>query len=197
MTLAAVLAGALAAGLVTAGPAPHEPEQGGNGRAQLVASTSANPNATGNGKPLLTNSLDGKPILAVAGLQPGQSRSGQVTVRNAGSAPGTVNLWQSNLTTGPTARPNLAARVRLTVHDGALQKDLYVGPYQNFPALQGALLLCGVPTGRDSCPAWAKGETHVFTFTVTFPDAPSGGGVDINTYQSTWLRSAFEWSSVI
>jgi hypothetical protein len=197
IALAAVLGAGLIASLVTALPAPRDAEPGANGQVQLVASTNGNPNAGDAGRPLVTNSLDGKPILTVADLQPGRSRSGQVTVKNAGSAPQTVGVWQSNLTAGPADRPNLAAWAQLTVHDGALNKTLYAAPYKDFPAMQQPLLVCGVPKNKESCPAWAKGESHVFTFTVTFPDVPAGSGADINTYQSTWLRSEFDWASVI
>lgn len=197
MTLAALLGAGLAAGLVTVLPAPRDAEPGAKDQVQLVASANPNGNSSGDGKPLVINSLDGKPILRVADLQPGRSRSGQVTVKNAGSAPQAVSVWQNNLATGPANRPNLAARTRLTVHDDALNKTLYAGAYKDFPAMQRPLQVCGLPRNKESCPAWAKGESHVFTFTVTLPDAPAGSGTDINTYQSTWLRSEFDWASVI
>ena len=193
MTLVAVVAAALAGGVVMAHPTPHDPKPHATGRLQLVAAS----NGDANGKPMLSNSLDGKPILTVVGLQPGQSRSGQVTVKNAGSAPETVTVWQSGLTAGPAGRPNLAAWAQLAVYDAALNKTIYLGGYRDFPALQRPMTLCGVPNGKDSCPSWAKGETHVFTFTVTFPDVPRGSAVNINTYQSTWLQSELDWASVI
>ena len=189
IALVAVVAAVLAAG-VTARQAPSEPGPGATGRLQLVA-------AAGNTgtKPLLSNSLDGKPILTVTGLQPGQSRSGQVTIKNAASAPLNVAVGQSGLTTGPAGRPNLAAWAQLTVYDAAVKKSVYAGAYRDFPTLQRPVILCGAPNGKDSCPSWVKGETHVFTFTVTFPDVPKGSAVNINTYQSTWLQSQFDWAS--
>ena len=199
MTLVAVIAAALAAGVVTTHPAPRDPRPRTTGRLQLVASdnTSANGAANSAGKPMVSNSLDGKPILTVVGLQPGQSRTGQLTVKNAGAAPETVTVWQSGLTSGPASRPNLAAWAQLAVYDAALNKTIYLGAYRDFPALQHPLTVCGVPTAKDSCPSWAKGETHVFTFTVTFPDVPRGSATNINTYQSTWLQSELDWASVI
>lgn len=191
MTLVAVLTAALTASVVTASPPPRDPDPSPNGEVRLVASTDS------EGRPILTNSLDGRPILAIADLQPGQSRSGQVTLRNAGSAPQSVSLWQIGLASGPAERPDLAAWVQLAVYDGALGKRLYLGAYQDFPTSAHPMLLCGVPAKKNTCPAWAKGETHVFTFTVTFPDVPTGSGVDVNTYQSTWLRSEFDWASAI
>ena len=191
MTLVAVLTAGLTAGVATASPAPRDPGPSPTGEVRLVASTDT------EGKPILTNSLDGKPILAIADLQPGQSRSGQVTLRNAGSAPQSVSLWQTGLTSGPAERPSLAAWAQLAVYDGALGKRLYLGTYQGFPTQLHPMLLCGIPTKKNACPAWAKGETHVFTFTVTFPDVPTGSGVNVNTYQSTWLRSGFDWTSAI
>jgi len=188
MTLVAVAAAVLTAGIVTAGPAPRDPDPPGG--VELVATTST------SGKPIVTNSLDGKPILTIANLQPRQSQSGQVTLKNAGSGPQTVALWQTGVSNGPAGRPNLAAWAQLTVYDGALKKNIYLGAYKDFPTLLRPMLLCGVPTNKSACPAWASGETHVFTFTVTFPDAPPGSAVNINTYQSTWLRSEFDWASV-
>jgi hypothetical protein len=195
MTLVAVIAAALAAGVVTTHPAPRDPRPRTTGRLQLVASDNAGANSAG--KPMLSNSLDGKPILTVVGLQPGQSRTGQLTVKNAGAAPETVTVWQSGLTSGPASRPNLAAWAQLAVYDAALNKTIYAGAYQNFPTLLSPLTVCGVPSGKVSCPSWAKGETHVFTFTVTFPDVPRGSATNINTYQSTWLQSEFDWASAI
>ena len=189
LALVAVLTVALAAAVVTARPARQDPDPAS--RLQLVASNAD------NGKPLVSNSLDGSAIFTIVGLQPGQSRSGQVTVKNAGSAPETVAVWQSGLTSGPAGRPNLAAWAQLTVYDAALSKAIYSGAYQNFPTLPNPVLLCGVPSGKDTCPKWAKGETHVFTFTVTFPDVPKGSAVNINTYQSTRLQSEFDWVSAI
>ena len=189
LALVAVLTVALAAAVVTARPARQDPDPAS--RLQLVASNAD------NGKPMVSNSLDGSAIFTIVGLQPGQSRSGQVTVKNAGSAPETVSVWQSGLTSGPAGRPNLAAWAQLTVYDAALNKAIYSGAYQNFPTLPNPVLLCGVPSGKDTCPKWAKGETHVFTFTVTFPDVPKGSAVNINTYQSTRLQSEFDWVSAI
>jgi hypothetical protein len=191
MTLVAVLAAALTIGGATARPAPRATDRNSAGPVQLVATTNT------TGKPIVTNSLDGKPILTIADLRPGQSRSGQVTLKNAGSAAQTVGVWQSGLTSGPSGKPNLAAWVQLAVYDGALGKNVYSGAYQDFPALLRPMVLCGIPTGKNSCPDWAKGETHVFTFTVAFPDVATGSGVNINTYQSTWLRSEFDWAAFI
>jgi len=150
--------------------------------------------STGSGQ-LLSNSLDGKPILTVVGLQPGQSRAGQVTVKNAGTTSLTVTVRQSGLTSGPTGRPNLAAWVQLTVYDATTNKTVFAGAYQNFPT--SPFVLCGAPSGKAGCPGWAKGETHAFTFTVTFPDIPKGSVVNVNTYQSTWLRSEFAWATAL
>jgi hypothetical protein len=191
MTLVAVLAAGLTAGIASASPAPRDPDPSPEGGVRLVASTDS------EGRPILTNNLDGKPILAIADLLPGQSRSGQVTLRNAGSAPQSVSLWQTDLASGPAERPNLAAWAQLAVYDGALKKSLYLGAYQDFPTQPDPMPLCGIPTKKSTCPAWAKGETHVFTFTVTFPDVPAGSDVNVNTYQSTWLRSQFDWASAI
>jgi hypothetical protein len=190
ITLASVLGATLAAVVISAWPTQRGTDPVAADHMQLVATVVA------SGKPIVTNSLDGSPIFNIANLQPGQSRSGQVTVKNAGSSPQIVGVWQSGLSSGPANRPSLAAWVQLAVYDGALNKNVYLGPYEDFPALQRAMLLCGFPTNTNSCPAWAEGETHVFTFTVTMPDASHGSGVDINSYQATWLQSEFDWASV-
>ena len=190
ITLASVLGATLAAVVISAWPTQRGTVPVAEDHMQLVATVAA------SGTPIVTNSLDGSPIFNIANLQPGQSRSGQVTVKNAGSSPQIVGVWQSGLRSGPASRPSLAAWVQLAVYDGALKRNVYLGAYKDFPALQRAMLLCGVPTNTNSCPAWAEGEIHVFTFTVTMPDAPHGSGVDINGYQATWLQSEFDWASV-
>ena len=190
ITLASLLAAALITVVVSTWPTERETGPGAEDHLQLVAT------AVVTGKPIVTNSLDGRPIFSIVNLQPGQSRSGQVTIKNAGSSPQIVGIWQSNLASGPANRPSLPGWVQLAVYDGALNKDVYLGAYQDFPTLQRAMLLCGMPTNMNSCPAWAEGETHEFTFTVTMPDAPYGSGVDINGYQATWLQSEFDWASV-
>jgi hypothetical protein len=191
ITLASVLGATLAAVVISAWPTQRGTDPVAADHMQLVATVVA------SGRPIVTNSLDGKPILTIADLRPGQSRSGQVTLKNAGSAAQTVGVWQSGLTSGPSGKPNLAAWVQLAVYDSALGKNVYSGAYQDFPALLRPMVLCGIPTRKNSCPDWAKGETHVFTFTVIFPDVATGSGVNINTYQSTWLRSEFDWAAFI
>ena len=188
--LVVVLAAGLSAGLVVVPPQHRPAEPGADTGIELVAANGNSPNQ------IMTNSLDGKPIITVADFRPGQSRSGQVTVKNAASPAQTVHVWQSALTTGPAGRPNLAGWVRLTVYDATLNRNVYQGAYRDFPALAQPLLICGAPTKKDTCPAWAKNESHVFTFTVTFPDAQPGNGTTLNSYQSTWLRSVFDWASV-
>ena len=187
-TLLAFAAGLLAAGLVAA--APREAAPAGED-IQLVATNGV------AGKPNVTNSLDGRPVLTISNVQPGQSRTGQVTLKNTGSAPERVWVWQTALTTGPAGRPDLSAWVRLSVYDSALARTVYVGPYNGFPPVDRPIQLCGVPTKKDACPSWAKGESHTYTFTVTFPDAAAGSGVNVNSYQSTWLRSQLDWTSAI
>jgi hypothetical protein len=183
-----------AAGLVAAlaawpagGGDPAGPGPGSDGAPDIRLVATAD-----NNSQFVTNSLDGRPILTVANLGPGQSRSGQVTLKNAGSAAQSVSVWQAGLATGPTGRPDLAAWVRLTVYDGALKTNVYDGTYAGFATSTRPLLVCGVPTKKSTCPAWDKNESHTFTFTVTFPDA----GTSIDRYQSTWLRSTFNWTSV-
>jgi len=186
LSAAVLAAGLLAAAFITGPDIASTPDDERLPDIQLVGTSGATPNE------LVTNSLDGRPILTVNSIGPGQSRSGQLTLRNAGSAAQSVSVWQSGLTTGPAGRPNLAAWVRLTVYDAALNKNVFSGPYANFATTAAPLTICGVPTKKATCPAWDKGETHAFTFTVTFPDTAAG----VNAYQSTWLRSQFNWTSV-
>ena len=188
----AILAAGLVAVLAAWPTGPTGPIPAGDTDAgiELVAASGNTQNQ------VVTNSLNGKPILTVADFRPGQSRSGQVTLKNVGSAAQSVMVWQTGLTTGPAGRPDLAAWVRLTVYDAALKTNVYVGTYSGFATSTQPLLVCGVPTKKASCPAWDKAETHTFTFTVTFPDVAAGAGINLDTYQSTWLRSEFDWTSV-
>ena len=143
--------------------------------------------ANGHGKPAITDSKDGQPILSVAyppGLKVGQPYSGSVTITNSGSAPLVVTAWQSGLA---SPAPDLAGWASLTVYDQSLGQNVYNGTAAGF--WTSAHVLCGLPAHSASCPKWAGGEAHTFQFTVVIPD-----GVNVNRFQGAAFHTTYQWA---
>ena len=139
----------------------------------IFNSTSANPgNLTTSGIMEQSNSADGQAILTVEKLLPGQSGNGTVTIENVGDANGDFTLTASNLVDEP-ATPALSDVLTLVVTDGTT--EVYNGP------------LGGIAT--VALGTWQAGESHSFTFTVTF-DAAAG-----NEYQDARTTVDFTWNA--
>lgn len=139
----------------------------------LFSSTSANPgNVTASGIMEMDNSADGQAILTAQDLLPGDSASGTVTVENVGDAGGDFTLSAGNLVDEP-ADPALSGVLTLTVTDGGT--TVYSGLLNAF---------AGADLGT-----WAAGESHTYTFTVTF-DSASG-----NEYQGARSSVDFTWDA--
>jgi hypothetical protein len=139
----------------------------------LFSSSSANPgNLVSSGIMSLNNSADGKAILTAEGLLPGESGAGTVTITNVGESEGTFTLTASNLLDDPVD-PGLSEVMTLDVTDGTT--SVYTGP------------LSGIST--ENLGTWEAGETHTYTFTVTF-DVASG-----NEYQGAQTTLDFTWSA--
>ena len=115
-----------------------------------------------------SNSRDGRAILTATGLQPGDARAGQVTIRNGG---GSGHLALTTRSSG-----DLASRLRLSV------RETTGGPARIDE------LLAAAPACVDlgDLPA---GASRTYSFSVLFPpgpgdDAAAGGAA----------RADFEWS---
>jgi hypothetical protein len=168
MSLAAVGL-ALAAGLASR-PAPQPAEA----RMELVAGTLS-----------MSNSRDGAAILTAAGMAPGVSRVGDVTIANTGDLAGTFSLSKSNLgdTPGP-AGGALSAALDLLVQDvtnAGVPVTVYSGKL-------GAM-------GPRALGDWAPGASHTYRFTVSLPDggAPPSATAGDNAYQSSTVSVRYDW----
>jgi spore coat-associated protein N len=152
---------ALAVGLASA-PAPPVEAQ-----VELVSGTLS-----------MSNSRDGAAILTAAGMAPGDSRSGDVTIANTGDLTGTFSLSKSNLgdTPGPFGGA-LSSALDLVVEDvtnPAAPATVYAGKLA---------AMAPRPLGD-----WAPGTARTFRFTLSFPDT-SGD----NAYQSSAVSVRFDW----
>jgi hypothetical protein len=140
----------------------------------IFNSTSANPgNLTTSGIMEQSNSADGQAILTVEKLLPGQSGEGTVTIENVGDADGDFTLTASNRVDEP-ATPALSDVLTLVVTDGTT--EVYNGP------------MSGIAT--VALGTWSAGESHTFTFTVTF--STDAG----NEYQDARTTVDFTWNAV-
>jgi hypothetical protein len=171
LMILAALGIALAAGLAS-GPEPRPAEA----RMDLVGGTLA-----------MSNSRDGAAILTVAGMAPGDSRAGDVTIANTGDLTGTFSLSKSNLadTPGP-AGGALSAALDLLVQD-------VTNPGAPTTVYTGKLGAMDPRALGD----WAPGASHTYRFTVSLADGgapPSAIGGD-NAYQSSAVSVRYDWTA--
>jgi hypothetical protein len=98
---------------------------------------------------------------------------------------------------------NLSAQLRLTVADTTTGRLVFSGLFNatggappGYPSLATAVRICGARvTARDSCPVWGHGESHSFSFQLTFPNTARPAGID-NPYQGTRASAAFLWGTL-
>ncbi len=116
-------------------------------------------------------------ILTASDLAPGQSASGVVEIRDAGTRPATLKLAATNLQEGGGGAL-IGPSLQLTVRDLTRSSDaiVYSGP------------LSGLGTIRAG--ALAAGERRRYSFEATLPDP---GLVD-NALAGAWARLDFRWT---
>jgi spore coat-associated protein N len=166
---------ALALALATAlwsrpAPAPAE------ARVQLV-----------NGTLSMSNAKDGSAILTAAGMAPGDTRVGEVTIANTGSLAGAYALSRSDLrdTPGPAAG-TLSTALDLLVQDvtnpGA--------PATVYSGKLGAM-------GPSDLGTWGPGAARTYRFTVSLPDggAPASATTGDNAYQGSAVSVNYDWTA--
>jgi hypothetical protein len=161
------LAGAIAS------PPPPPP---GEAQVELLGGTLA-----------MSNSRDGAAILTAAGMAPGDSRVGDVTIANTGDLTATFSLSKSNLgdTPGP-ARGTLSTALDLLVQDvtnpGA--------PATVYSGKLGAM-------GPRALGGWAPGASRTYRFTVSLPDGgpPPSETLGDNAYQSSAMSVQYDWNA--
>ncbi|MDX6669069.1 MAG: spore coat-associated protein [Solirubrobacteraceae bacterium] len=121
-----------------------------------------------------TNSKNGQPILTVAGMKPGASAIGTVTLTNSGTVAGDFTLSSSNL----AQTKGLAGQLDLLVQDitnAGAPVAVYVGKLGAMPSQ---------PLGT-----FAAGSAHTYRFTVTLPLATG------NAFQNATASIEYDWSS--
>jgi hypothetical protein len=152
-------------------------------------SASANPSNTfSSGTLTQTNSKDAAAILTASGMKPGDTKTGSVTITNAGSLPGTFTLSKSNLTNPNlgTGGEKLSDQLDVTIKDGAT--TVYSGKLGAMGAitLDGDTATAGTQQFGKSGSATAA---HTYDFTVTLPSATG------DAYQGTSTSVEYDWTA--
>jgi hypothetical protein len=132
--------------------------------------------------PLVANDLDGTAILRSDALAPGETTTGEVTIRNAGDAAGAFTLAPSRAIDAgaPLAGP-LSALLDLSVTD--------VTGATPVPVFSGKL----ATMRRTGLGTFTAGETHRYRFALSYP-AGIAAEVD-NLYQGASASVQFDWDA--
>jgi spore coat-associated protein N len=152
----------------------------------LFTSSSANPENTFTAGSLShSNSNEGAAILTAAGIVPGDTETGRVTIKNTGDVSGKFRLSTSNLSDTPGPNGGRLSKVlRLKVVDRtSTPRTIYNGAYNAMPSI-------GLGT-------WAKDEEHTYNFTVTFPNGgvPPSPTTGDNAYKGSSTKIQFNWDA--
>jgi hypothetical protein len=138
----------------------------------------------GNGSLSIVNSRGEGAILSAAGLVPGGSVSGEVTIQNSGTVSGGFTLAGTDVVDTPGVGGGLLSqRLQLVVLDLTTPRTVYSG------ALNGL-------ASRD-LGTIGPGQARTYRFTATLPDGgtpptPLGGD---NAYQDARVVSAYLWTA--
>jgi hypothetical protein len=150
----------------------------------LATADPSAPEATGeaaSGALSLATAAGGTAILSAERMVPGDERTGTVTIRNTGEAPGTLLLTREALhdPAGPNGgRLGEALRLRVEEVGGT---PLYTGPLAELAAL---------PVG-----SLAAGAARTFRLTASWPDGgiPAGPASGDNALQGASVRVDYAW----
>jgi hypothetical protein len=132
--------------------------------------------------PLVANDREGGAILSAAALAPGQTTSGEVTIRNAGDAAGAFTLSSSaGIDSGAPAAGPLSGVLDLAITDvtGATPVPLFAGKLATLP--------------RVALGTFAAGAQRRYRFELTYPNGPA---VVNNAYQGASASIRFDWDAV-
>jgi hypothetical protein len=144
----------------------------------LFTSSAPNPkNTVSAGSMSQDNSADDSAIMGAGDLLPGDSVEGSATIENVGDARGDFTLRVKDIEDEPG--PNggaLSSWLALKVFEGT--EVIWSGPLGKLQANLGT---------------WSPGESHTYTFEITFPSA--GTSVD-DAYQGSRVTATFEWHAV-
>jgi hypothetical protein len=134
---------------------------------------SANPtNVFSAGTLAMSNTPTGMSA-TISNMVPGDSHAGTVVIKNTGTVQGHFFL-EPVVIVGPST---FADELRLVVAEGAT--TIYTGP------------LSGL--GQKDLGTWAAGDTHTYSFTVSFPD--TGVGLE-NAFMGASTTADFNWTAV-
>lgn len=134
------------------------------------------------------NSRDGQPVFTVAGLGPGGSASGDVTLRNTGTLAARFTLSAADVADVPG--PNggiLSQRLLVTVTD-------VTAPAEPLTVYDGGL---AAMTPRDAG-VFAPGQSRSFRFVASLPDGgdPAGPAEGDNAFQAAQASVSYVWDAV-
>jgi hypothetical protein len=121
----------------------------------------------------LSSSAPNQAIVAAAGMRPGDSRQGTISIGNQGSAPGTVTLKASGLT-GTALAAVIELKVEDTTAGGSTQK--WSGKLASF--------------GSVGLGSFAAGSSRSYRITLSWPAAASEASL-----QGASTSLAFQWSA--
>jgi hypothetical protein len=135
----------------------------------------------------MSNAGEGGAIVTAAGMAPGDSRAGDVTISNTGDLAGAYSLSQSNLTDTPGPA------------GGALSSglDVLVQDVTNLAA--PATVYSGklAAMGPRALGTWAAGAARTYRFTVSLPDGgpPPSPITGDNAYQGSAVSVKYDWTA--
>jgi RTX calcium-binding nonapeptide repeat (4 copies) len=137
-----------------------------------------------SGSMSLFNSREGAAIFALENIGPGEGGTGEVTVENAGTLPGTLALVPVDPSDMPgTYGGLLSARLELRLEDvsSGTASQLYDGRLSAMPEMQLGEVKAG--------------ESRTYRFLVAMLDggAPSSPWADDNLYQRASMSLGYEW----
>lgn len=135
-----------------------------------------------------SNSRDGQPLLTVAGLAPGGSAGGEVTLRNTGTLAARFALSADDVTDLPGRNGGLLSqRLRLAVTE-VTRADAPAPVYDGgFAAM----------ASRD-IGVFAPGQSRSFRFVASLPDGgvPAGPAEGDNAFQGARASARYVWDAV-
>ena len=152
----------------------------------VFTSSSANPDNTfTSGNLSQSNSRPNVAILRAENMVPGDSETGDVTIKNSGDVTGNFRLESSGLedTPGPNGGA-LSKALKLKIVDTSANRVIYSGDFDRMPA--------------KNLGSWPAGQAHRYRFTVTFPDTgtPSSPTSGDNRYKDATTKIDFVWTAV-
>ena len=156
------------------------------GSLAVFSSSSANPNNQFTAGNLThSNSKNGSAILTATNMVPGDSSTGEVVITNTGDVSGVFTLSTSNLVDTPPSPP-FSNKLDLRIEDFGGAADTNGTPVSTVYTGK----LNGV--GTKQLGTWAKGASHRYKFTVTFPN---GTAADDNQYKGAQTKIQFDWTA--